>query len=204
MVAHKYTEEEKHFLREFVPGHSYKEIAEEFNIRFSENITVGQIKSSIGRYKLNTGRTGRFEKGHIPANKGTHPETVGRMGETQFKKGNLPHNTKPIGYERVSKDGYIKVKIAMRRSDTGDKSNFVLKHRLIWEKANGPIPEGCNVIFLDGNKRNFAPENLALVTNAENLELTRSGLRKDNPQLTETGVLIAKSVIATRKAKKRK
>ena len=201
---HKYTDEEKLFLREFVPGHRHKEITEEFNRRFSADITVGQIKGSIKRYGLNTGRTGYFEKGHIPANKGTHPKTVGRMAETQYKKGNLPHNTKPIGYERVSKDGYIEVKIAMRRSDTGDKNNFVPKHRLLWEKANGPIPKGCNVIFLDGDKRNFDLNNLALVTNAENLELIRSGLRSNNPQFTETGVLIAKSIVTTREVKKRK
>lgn len=199
---HKYTDEEKNFLREFVPGHSHKEITEEFNRRFSADITVGQIKGSIKRYNLNTGKTGRFEKGHIPANKGTHPKTVGRMGETQFKKGNLPHNTKPIGYERISKDGYIEVKIAMRRSDTGNKNNFVAKHRLIWEKANGPIPDGCRIIFLDGDKRNFEFENLALVTNAENLEMTRSGLRNENVQIAKTGVLLAKSIVATRNAKK--
>ena len=39
MVIHKYTEEEKAFLAEFVPGHSYKEIAEEFNRRFLTTIT---------------------------------------------------------------------------------------------------------------------------------------------------------------------
>lgn len=204
MVIHKYTEEEKAFLAEFVPGHSHKEIAEEFNRRFLTTITAGQVKSSIKRYGLNTGRTGRFEKGHIPANKGTHPKTVGRMGETQYKKGNLPHNTKPIGYERISKEGYIEVKIAMRRSDTGNKNNFVAKHRLIWEQANGPIPKDCKVIFLDGNKRNFALENLALVTNAENLELTRNGLRSENLSLAETGLLVAKSIVKTREAKKRK
>ena len=126
------------------------------------------------------------------------------MGETQYKKGNLPHNTKPIGYERISKEGYIEVKIAMRRSDTGNKNNFVAKHRLIWEQANGPIPKDCKVIFLDGNKRNFALENLALVTNAENLELTRNGLRSENLSLAETGLLVAKSIVKTREAKKRK
>lgn len=204
VVVHKYTEEEKAFLREFVPGHSHKEITEEFNRRFSADITPGQIKSSIGRYGLNTGRTGHFEKGHIPANKGTHPKTVGRMGETQYKKGNLPHNTKPIGYERVDKNGYIEVKIAMRPSDTKSGRNFVTKHRLVWEEANGPIPKGCKIIFLDGNKRNFKLENLALVTNAENIELTRSGLRSEDAQFTETGILIAKSIVTTRKIKKAK
>ncbi len=201
---HKYTDEEKNFLAEFVPGHTHKEITEEFNRRFSENLTVGQIKGSITRYKLNTGRTGRFEKGHITHNKGQKGVCAKGCEKTWYQKGGLPHNTKPIGYERITKDGYIEVKIAMRPGDTENGYNFVPKHRLLWEKMNGPIPAGCKVIFLDGNKRNFKLENLAIVTNAENLELTRSGLRSDVPQFTETGVLIAKSTIATRKAKKRK
>ena len=202
MVIHKYTEEEKAYLREFVPGHSHKEITEEFNRRFSADITVGQIKGSIKRYNLNTGRTGRFEKGHITHNKGKKGVCAKGCEKTWFPKGNLPHNTKPIGYERISKDGYIEVKIAMRRSDTGNKNNFVAKHRLIWEKANGPIPDGCKIIFLDGDKRNFELENLALVTNAENLEMTRSGLKNENVRIAKTGVLLAKSIVATRNAKK--
>lgn len=199
---HKYTEEEKAFLREFVPGHSHKEIAEEFNRKFFANITVGQIKSSIGRYGLNTGRTGCFEIGHTPHNKGKKGVCAKGCEKTWFQKGRLPHNTKPIGYERVSRDGYIEVKIAMCPSDTANGHNFVPKHRLIWEEANGPIPKGSNVIFLDGNKRNFELENLALVTNAENLILNQDGLRKENTLLTKTGVLIAKSIVTTQKLKR--
>lgn len=201
---HIYSEEERAFLREFVPGHSHIEITEEFNRRFSQNITISQIKGSIRRYKLNTGRTGRFEKGHIPANKGTHPKTVGRMAETQFKKGGLPHNTKPIGYERITKDGYIEVKIAMRPGDTKDGHNFVGKHRLIWEAVNGPVPRGHKLIFLDGDRKNCDIENIALVTNAEHLQMWRQGLRSDNAKLTETGILIARAGVLTKKRKKDK
>ncbi len=205
MVRHKYSEEERAFLREFVPGHSHKEITEEFNRNFSANITVTQIASSIKRYNLNTGRTGRFEKGHEPANKGTHPKSVGRMIETQFKKGNLPHNTKPMGYERITRDGYIEVKVSERPNRKTGERNFIPKHRLIWEQINGPIPKGYIVIFLDGNSLNCVIENLALISRAEHLQMTRKGLRSEIPQFTETGVLIARaSVIANEKNKRKK
>lgn len=46
--------------------------------------------------------------------------------------------------------------------------------------------------------------NLALLTSAENLELTRNGLRSETSEFTKTGVLIAKSIVTTRKVKKRK
>lgn len=204
MVMHRYTEEEHKFLRDFIPEHSYKEIAEAFNKKFGECMTIKKVKSYVGNHRLNTGRTGRFEKGHIPANKGTHPHTVGRMAETQYKKGNLPHNTKPVGYERISKDGYVEVKIAMRPSHPNKNDNFVPKHRLIWEEHHGTIPKGSKIIFLDGDKRNFDIENLALVSCYENLELTRRNLRYSHPDLTKTGIMIAKAGIAVKSRKKGK
>ena len=202
MVAHKYTEDEHKFLRQFVPGHTYKEITEAFNKKFDTNIAQSQIKSYIHNHKLNTGKTGRFEKGHITANKGTHPPTVGRMGETQYKKGNLPHNTKPVGYERITKDGYIEVKIKMRPSHPNCNDNFKAKHHIVWEEVNGPIPSGYKLTFLDGNKQNCDISNLALITNAEHLEITRKGLRTDDARLTETGVLIARASVLIREKKK--
>lgn len=201
---HKYTEEERAFLREFVPGHSHKEITEEFNRRFPEKVTVSQIKGTIRRYGLNTGRTGRFEKGHITHNKGQKGVCAKGCEKTWYQKGNLPHNTKPIGYERVSKDGYIEVKIAMRPGDTESGHNFVPKHRLVWEAANGPVPKGHKLIFLDGNKKNIDIENLALVSNAEHLEMTRRGLRLQIPEFTKTGVLIAQASVTVNKIKKEK
>lgn len=201
VTPHKYSAEEHEFLREFIPGHHHKEIVDAFNSKFAYQITLSKVISYIGNHKLNTGFNGRFEKGNIPANKGVHTPSVGRMAETQFKPGHLPHNTKPIGYERVNKKGYIEVKVRIRPSK--ELRNFVPKHRLIWEEANGPIPKGYNVIFLDGNKRNFAIENLALISKSENLALTRQSLRNENAEFTKTGIVIAKSVISCNNAKKK-
>ncbi len=203
MVMRRYTEAEKKFLYEFVPGHSYKEIKDAFDAKFSEPISTGQIKSFIGNNKLNTGRTGRFEKGNVPHNKGTHPPTVGRMGETQFKNGHLPHNTKPIGYERITRDGYIEVKIKMRPSGPNCNDNFILKQRLVWEQIYGSIPDGHKITFLDGDKTNCNIENLILVSNEELLEANRKRLLSIHPSLNGTGILIAKTSIAIRKVRKR-
>ena len=202
MVGHRYTEEEHKFLQAFIPGHTYKEIAEAYNKKFIEPITESRVKGYMANHRINNGLTGRFKKGHIPANKGTHPPTVGRMGETQYKKGNLPHNTRPVGYERITKDGYIEVKVKMRPSHPNCNDNFIAKHRLVWEAENGPIPKGYKLTFLDGNRQNCSLENLALITNAEHLQMTRQGLRSGIPQITETGILIARAGVASQKAKK--
>ena len=47
-----------------------KEVATMVNEKFGTNFTYEQIKRYRGRNHLNSGLTGRFEKGHIPDNKG--------------------------------------------------------------------------------------------------------------------------------------
>ena len=202
MYGHKYTEEEHEFLKTFIPNHSIKEVVEEWNSRFAEPITYSRIKSYMGNHKLRSGVDCCFKKGHVPHNKGKHHPTVGRMAETQFKKGHIPRNIKSVGYERISKDGYIEVRVEMKEDRNVGDSNFVLKHRLVWEQANGPIPENHIVIFLDGNKQNCNLENLALISRAEHLQMTRAGLRSENPKFTETGVLIARTEVTRRNVKK--
>lgn len=197
MVGHRYTIAEHEFLRAFIPGHTYKEIVAEYNNRFNEPITISRLKSYMSNHKINNGLTGRFKKGHIPANKGTHPPTVGRMAETQFKKGNLPPNTKPIGYERITKDGYTEVKVMQRPNRKTGEKNFKLKHRIIWEEHFGKIPKGYNVIFLDGDKTNFDINNLALLSDAENAQVRQKGLRFSNAELTKSGIAIIKLFNAT-------
>ncbi len=200
-MKHKYTESEHKFLRDFVPGHTYKEIVDAYNARFEQPITPARLKSYIGNHKLNTGMSGRFEKGRVPHNKGQKGLCYKGCEKTWFRKGHMPANVKPLGYERITKDGYVEVKVKMRPSHPGCDDNFIAKHRLVWEAVNGPIPKGHKLIFLDGDKKNCEIKNLALVTEAEHLELTRRGLRTKHSDLTRTGILITKAGIAVRKAK---
>ena len=90
----RYTEAQHAFMREFVPGHSYKEIRDEFNRRFGTELTTSRVKSYIGKHKLNTGRTGHFPKGNIPPNKGkkVSKEAYEKSKTTMFRKGNIPVN----------------------------------------------------------------------------------------------------------------
>ena len=87
---------------------------------------------------------------------------------TQFKPGQRVHNEKYDGYERLSKDGYIEVRVK--------KGKFVSKHRLLWEKNHGPIPKGFNVVFKDGDRSNIKLDNLEMISDAALC------LRNDNPE----------------------
>jgi hypothetical protein len=109
-------------------------------------------------------KVGQFKKGQEPPNKGKKmsPEVYKKVKRTFFTKGHAPHNTKFNGYERVSKDGYVEIRVK--------KGKFKLKHRVIWEQKRGRVPKGMVVIFKDGNKMNLKISNLKLITREENMK----------------------------------
>lgn len=181
----KWTDEEKEYLKEITPGRHYKEILELMNERFDRPFRMEQIKGAIARYKLHTGFTGRFEKGNIPFNKGKKGICPKECERTWFKKGETPINHRPVGSERVDVDGYILVKVE-------EPSVWRLKHRVVWEKVNGPIPKNHVVIFLDGDKSNVNIDNLALVSRSELLIANQRKLLKSNAELSKVGINIAK------------
>jgi hypothetical protein len=51
-----------------------------------------------------------------------------------------------------------------RCTRSGDRRNLA---RAIWERHHGPIGPGRTVIYLDGNRFNVSPENLACLTHSE-------------------------------------
>lgn len=83
----RWTKEEVDFLYEFVQGHGYNEIIQEYKRRFGKDITRQRIKNKLRYLNINTGLDGRF------------------------KKGNISPNTAQVGAERII-DGFIEIKIA--------------------------------------------------------------------------------------------
>ena len=155
----KYTEEMHAFMKEYVPGHTHKEIQAEFNRRFVEvHISLGRVKSYIKNHGLNTGFTGQFQKGCISHNKGQKmpPDVYKKCKATMFKAGQTPCNKKPLGSERITKDGYIEVKIA-------EPNKWRLKHLVVWEEVNGPVPPKHCIFFMDNDRTNTNIENLRLI-----------------------------------------
>ena len=82
-------------------------------------------------------------------------------GETRRKSHGGGKPNKPVGSERLGKDGYIMVKVAEWPTVPQSKDNWKFRHVLAWEQANGrPLPDGYVVMFADHDKRNFDPDNL--------------------------------------------
>lgn len=128
-----------------------------------DDVSLSNFNALCKRKGWFTGRTGRIEKGSAPHNKGVPcaPGTGGRhpnARRTQFKAGQVPHNTNYLGHERVSKDGYVEISVAETNPHTGYERRYVLKHRWAWEQANGPLPEGFALKCL-GDRLNTDPSN---------------------------------------------
>ena len=183
---HKYTDLEKAFMRDFIPGHTYKEIQEAFIKKFNWDITVGQIKGYMANHKINSGTKGHFSKGHVPANKGKKmtPEIYEKVKHTMFQKGHAPQNHRPVGSERVSRDGYIEIKVA-------EPDKWKLKHRVLWEESRGKIPKGSILIFVDGNKQNVVLDNLRLIERGTHAVMNHEGLCNYEGEFKDTAIAIA-------------
>lgn len=140
-----------------------KELHNKFCAQFSRiDVSAINLNALRKRNGWKTGRSGRFEKGNIP-----HPNARPKgANKTSFKKGNRPHNWRPLGATRTSKDGYLEIK-------TREPNTWEQLHVLIWRESNGNVPDGHCVALKDGDKTNVSPENLELITRNENLQINR-------------------------------
>lgn len=182
----------------------------EFCAAFARSdVSAANLHALRKRKGWKTGRTGQFEKGAQPVNKGkTCPP--GRGGrhpnaqKTQFRKGQLPHNTKFLGHERVSKDGYVEISIDAVNPHTGYERRYVLKHRHLWEEMHGPLPDDMCLKCLDGNKENTDPDNWeAIPRGVLPLLSARFGMRYDQaePEVKPVIMTVARLKHAARGAR---
>lgn len=177
--VHKWTDAERAVLVARYADTKTDTLAAELGLResqvYQQANKMGLSKSAAylgsalsGRliYGHERGGNTRFKKGQTPANKGLRRPGwgPGRMKQTQFRAGENPHNTVPVGTERV-REGYVFVKT---RDDLRPAyKNWISKHQYIWEQANGPIPPKHIVRFKDGDRANLALANLECVSRAE-------------------------------------
>jgi len=138
-----------------------------FGAKFNRaDVSLGAYNSLCKRNGWMTGRTGHYAPGEIPQNKGKKMPYNAGSAKTQFKKGGPPHNIRYLGHERLSKDGYVEISVAETNPHTGYWRRYVSKHRLLWEQANGPLPDGFCLKSLDGDKTNTDPANWKAVPRA--------------------------------------
>lgn len=173
MRGRPWTDEEISLLKEMYPDHFASEIAkvlgrsESMIYNQARKLGLKASKEKIVRAAKMTAMhpnsiAARFKKGHVSHNKGKKmdAETYAKISGTMFKEGHIPANHKPVGSERLNVDGYVEIKIAEPNKWRG-------KHRVIWEREHGEVPEGYSVSFKNGNRQDFSLDNLVLVSRSD-------------------------------------
>lgn len=119
-------------------------------------------------------------------------EQYAKCKGTMFKKGQQPINHRPVGSERITRDGYVEIKVA-------EPNVWKLRHRYIWEMERGEVPTGYKLVSLNGDKTTTDINNMILVTNDEMLYMNNNALCFKVPELTKAGALVAKLERAAKK-----
>lgn len=157
-------EEQAWFRRNF-PRHPRKGIQQRFQRRFGRFLTLAQLDNLGTCLDLRGApNTGRFKPGHIPANKGRKGFVAPGSEATQFQKGSVPPNRRPLYAERWThnkqKKPILEIKVPVPNPYTGAATRWIRKAVWTWTQAHGPVPRGHAVILLDGDETNCDLDNL--------------------------------------------
>lgn len=203
--SHKYPEGMLEFVESIAHGKSTAELVEAVNDRYGAGtINIPKMKAYKRNHGINTGLTGRFEPGSVPANKGKKisPEVYEKCAPTMFHKGQQPTNHKPVGtisvrnnYKRGAKCVYEKV---------AEPNVWRRKSVLEWERHNGPVPKGKMIIFADGDPLNTDISNLMMIDMSQNAVMNHQGIRGNDRESMEAAINVASLKIAISEKKKGK
>lgn len=169
MSGKRYSKKQKEFIEEKYLDYPIKKLAKMIGGSYTGVMAHLSRKNLVIPPEIveRNRKQSQFKKGMKSHNKGKKrsdymsKENIIKCSKTQFKKGNVPHNTKYNGHERITKDGYIEIRVK--------QGSYKLKHLHLWEQINGKLPRGYCLWCLDGNKKNTDPKNWELITRAENL-----------------------------------
>jgi hypothetical protein len=169
---HSFSEEEEKYIKQNYLSIPIKRLAK--NISRSYNGVMGCLKRMgliIPKEVVERNiQSSRIKPGNIPVKNGVNiahfrtPAGIEKGKKYWFKKGNIPHNTKPS-------DGAISIRITKGRPYKVIRlsiGKWVHLHRHLWEQKNGPIPPGHCLWAKDGDSLNTDPANWEAITRREN------------------------------------
>lgn len=158
-----YSKEEEEFVKKYYPDHGPEKTAEMINEIFGSNRSANSVKSLANqRLKI-------FVNPAIVKN--IHVTTCEKMRNVRRKEVGSVRKTK-------GKNGRSEYKIKIADGD------WRLAGIVIWEEANGPIPDGHQIMYLDGDNSNYQLDNLCLVTHKVGYQVqTNECYQSGNPDV---------------------
>ena len=118
----------------------------------------------------------RFKPGHTTWNKGVKG-SVGlheNCRKTQFKPGQKPHTTAPVGAYRINvTKGIPRLEQKTNNKPGPNSVRWIPVTRLVWEQHHGPVPDKHIVVFADSKQATTALEEITIdklicISRAEN------------------------------------
>lgn len=179
-----------------VLGRSYRSVCSQatlMGLKKSSEFMNMELQRQADRLRI-AGAKYRYIKGTVPPNKGKRmsKDLYDKCKATMFKKGDTPVNHRPLGSERITKDGYREIKIA-------EPNRWQPLHRVMWEETFGPVPHGMIVQFVTKDKYNVHPWNLELKSRAQNMK--QNSYHNYGPEIAKTIQLMG---VLTRQINKKK
>lgn len=178
-------------IRSYTPGHTDHELAAYLTNKLHRPISRSQAKGFRLNHKIPLGKPieggGRFVKGQKSWCKGLKLER--RSIETEFKKGNIPHNTLPIGTRRKA---FFNNGTYRWKTKIADPDKWEFDHRLIWEKAHGTIPEDHVVLILDQDPDHLELDNLACISKTILSDLNKNSIKSNDREVNLTRIELSK------------
>lgn len=193
-----YSEEENEWLIDNRPIYTIKALTKEFNKMFNKNRTVNAIGMQCERLGVYSNLSLKHRKGYKAWNSGISKEerrthfTEETWNNSVFQPGIAVNKKYHVGDEVIKFNGkrnkpYIYIKIS-ENPTTPTYKQWVAKHRYIWEQANGPIPKGYSIMFLDGDYTNCDLDNLICVPNGYLAAMNSRHWVTDDPELNKLKV----------------
>lgn len=102
------------------------------------------------------------------ANSESHKGNVNRFDLAALTRGKPSPRSKPVGSTRIG-NRHIQIKCA--------DGKWRYRARVVWESANGPIPDGFHIHHVNHDAFDDRLENLVLVTRSEHGKIHTSGRR---------------------------
>lgn len=165
-----YTDEMNAFIIEHGAELSTRELQQELNEKFGCNRSFGSVKRKTQKFGIQKSRDA-ISRGH-------------------------KHSKYPIGSSRII-NGYEYIKVTT--SGAGFYNQWDRKCRIVWRQHYGDIPEGHQIVFLNGDTLDCNIENLACISTKVCAKMSNGhgkAFWSENPEVTKTGLLVCELDLA--------
>ena len=191
----KWTQEAIEKLKAVYPNLYNHEICKMFGVS-KDTITkkactlkIKKSKEFIEREKIRLAKVGektRIQKGNNLWTGKKRPMR-GNTAKTNFKPGQLPHNTLPVGtYKiKIDSDGHSHLEVKYAEAPGSPSNRWISVSQKVWQDANGPVPKGHVVVFKKGmktlEKDLITLDKLECISRAEHAK--RNGPQTQDPEI---------------------